>query len=73
MSVSAPFVWRCLSGSTMAPFPHPSIVVSTCAGGRLEMECADHQQSSDERLARADSGPSHRDGPTVSRNNDTFC
>ncbi len=24
MSVSAPFVWRCLSGSTIAPFPHPS-------------------------------------------------
>src|SRR5208283_5364335 len=23
MSVAAPFVWRCLSGSTMAPFPHP--------------------------------------------------
>src|SRR5215831_7268930 len=23
MSVSAPFVWRCLSGSTIAPFPHP--------------------------------------------------
>ena len=22
MSVAAPFVWRCLSGSTMAPFPH---------------------------------------------------
>jgi len=24
MSVSAPFVWRCLSGSTIAPFPHPA-------------------------------------------------
>jgi hypothetical protein len=24
MSVSAPFVWRCLSGSAMAPFPHPA-------------------------------------------------
>jgi hypothetical protein len=24
MSVSAPFVWRCLSGSTMAPFPRPA-------------------------------------------------
>src|SRR5882757_3052608 len=24
ISVSAPFVWRCLSGSTMAPFPHPA-------------------------------------------------
>src|ERR1700676_3988076 len=24
MSVSAPFVWRCLSGSSVAPFPHPS-------------------------------------------------
>ena len=24
MSVAAPFVWRCLSGSTVAPFPHPS-------------------------------------------------
>ena len=23
MSVSAPFVWRCLSGSAVAPFPHP--------------------------------------------------
>src|SRR5271166_2409594 len=23
MSVAAPFVWRCLSGSTVAPFPHP--------------------------------------------------
>ena len=23
MSVAAPFVWRCLSGSTIAPFPHP--------------------------------------------------
>jgi len=25
ISVSAPFVWRCLSGSTVAPFPHPLI------------------------------------------------
>jgi hypothetical protein len=24
MSVPAPFVWRCLSGSAVAPFPHPS-------------------------------------------------
>jgi hypothetical protein len=24
ISVAAPFVWRCLSGSTMAPFPHPA-------------------------------------------------
>ena len=24
MSVPAPFVWRCLSGSTVAPFPHPA-------------------------------------------------
>ena len=24
MSVSAPFVWRCLSGSAVAPFPHPA-------------------------------------------------
>ena len=24
MSVSAPFVWRCLSGSTIAPFPQPA-------------------------------------------------
>ena len=24
MSVSASFVWRCLSGATMTPFPHPS-------------------------------------------------
>jgi hypothetical protein len=24
MSVSAPFVWRCLSGSAIAPFPHPA-------------------------------------------------
>src|SRR5271166_5128700 len=24
ISVAAPFVWRCLSGSTIAPFPHPS-------------------------------------------------
>src|SRR5580692_11369373 len=24
MSVSAPFVWRCLSGSTIAPFPRPA-------------------------------------------------
>src|SRR5271169_4714169 len=24
MSVSAPFVWRCLNSSTMAPFPHPA-------------------------------------------------
>src|SRR5271157_3488486 len=23
MSVAAPFVWRCLSGSAVAPFPHP--------------------------------------------------
>src|SRR5215216_3779327 len=24
ISVSASFVWRCLSGSTMTPFPHPA-------------------------------------------------
>src|SRR5215467_16166638 len=24
ISVSAPFVWRCLSGPTVAPFPHPA-------------------------------------------------
>ncbi len=25
LRVAAPFVWRCLSGSTVAPFPHPLI------------------------------------------------
>src|ERR1700674_4496471 len=24
MAVAAPFVWRCLSGCTIAPFPHPA-------------------------------------------------
>src|SRR5204863_5435422 len=24
ISVAAPFVWRCLTGSAMAPFPHPA-------------------------------------------------
>src|SRR5258708_13090760 len=24
MSVAAPFVWRCLSGSAITPFPHPA-------------------------------------------------
>src|ERR1700730_7943049 len=24
ISVAAPFVWRCLTGSSMAPFPHPA-------------------------------------------------
>src|SRR5215831_17240344 len=24
ISVSVPFVWRCLSGPSMAPFPHPA-------------------------------------------------
>src|ERR1700686_3801475 len=24
ISVAASFVWRCLTGSTMAPFPHPA-------------------------------------------------
>src|SRR5580698_3303557 len=24
MSIPAPFVWRCLSGSAVAPFPHPA-------------------------------------------------
>src|SRR5260370_7194155 len=24
ISVAAPFVWRCLSGHTIAPFPHPA-------------------------------------------------
>src|SRR3954465_661507 len=24
ISVSAPFVWRCLTGSAVAPFPHPA-------------------------------------------------
>ena len=24
LSVAAPFVWRCLTGSTVAPFPHPA-------------------------------------------------
>ena len=24
ISVAAPFVWRCLSGSTVTPFPHPA-------------------------------------------------
>src|SRR6202035_5788665 len=24
MSVAAPFVWRCLSGSAVTPFPHPA-------------------------------------------------
>jgi len=27
---SAPFVWRCLSGSTIAPFPHPASSNRTC-------------------------------------------
>jgi hypothetical protein len=25
ISVAAPFVWRCLTGSTVAPFPHPPV------------------------------------------------
>ena len=24
ISVAAPFVWRCLTGSALAPFPHPA-------------------------------------------------
>src|SRR5271166_2795433 len=24
IAVAAPFVWRCLTGSTVAPFPHPA-------------------------------------------------
>src|SRR5437016_10090252 len=24
ITVAAPFVWRCLTGSTLAPFPHPA-------------------------------------------------
>jgi hypothetical protein len=24
LSVSAPFVWRCLTSRTLAPFPHPA-------------------------------------------------
>jgi hypothetical protein len=24
ISVAAPFVWRCLSGSAVTPFPHPA-------------------------------------------------
>src|SRR3954449_2211071 len=24
ISVSAPFVWRCLTGAALAPFPHPA-------------------------------------------------
>ena len=30
ISVSAPFVWRCLTGSTMAPFSHPAHRTRTC-------------------------------------------
>jgi hypothetical protein len=34
ISVSAPFVWRCLTGSAMAPFPHPAHRT-----GRAEVVC----------------------------------
>ena len=32
ISVAASFVWRCLSGSTMAPFPHPAHRTGHAAG-----------------------------------------
>jgi DDE domain len=30
ISVAAPFVWRCLNGLTVAPFPHPSHLRQWC-------------------------------------------
>src|SRR3974390_3129339 len=30
ISVAAPFVWRCLSGSAVTPFSHPSHRTATC-------------------------------------------
>ena len=55
MSVAAPFVWRCLSGSAITPFPHPAHRTQQadfphCALGQ------DLTPSSTARRAQADSG-----------------
>jgi hypothetical protein len=45
MSVPAPFVWRCLSGSAVAPFPHPAHRT-----GRADFP---HPDKTSRRLSRA--------------------
>src|ERR1700733_13163144 len=49
ISVSAPFVWRCLTGSTMAPFSHPAHRTRTCrfpaSGSRTRLHAFTHGTS----------------------------
>ena len=49
ISVSAPFVWRCLTGSTMVPFSHPAHRTRTCrfpaSGSRTRLHAFTHGTS----------------------------
>ena len=49
ISVAASFVWRCLSGSTLAPFPHPAHRTATCgfpaSGSRTRLHAFTHGTS----------------------------
>ena len=38
IAVPAPFVWRCLSGATVAPFPHP--LIEPMAKAKLSLAAA---------------------------------
>ena len=56
ISVAAPFVWRCLSGSPMAPFPHPAHRTRTCrfpaSGSRTRLHAFTHGMSCPSRHKR---------------------
>jgi hypothetical protein len=49
ISVAASFVWRCLSGSTVTPFPHPAHRTRTCrspaSGSRTRLHAFTHGTS----------------------------
>src|SRR5262245_32321280 len=56
ISVAASFVWRCLSGSAVAPFPHPAHRTRTCrsptSGSRTRPHAFTHGTSCPSRLRR---------------------
>ena len=56
MCVSAPFVWRCLSGSSITPFPHPSHRTGhadfPASGSRTRLHAFAHGTSRPSRVRR---------------------
>jgi hypothetical protein len=76
ISVPAPFVWRCLSGSAVAPFPHPPSSNRTCrfpaSGSQTRPHAFVHGTSCPSRLRRTERC-SELIGRPISRSFTTSC